>query len=87
VTRWRVALLLAAAAALASVAAAQKACFRGRSDGKAGREPLAILDGQILTRDDIGGAVAFRIYQLEVDIHSLLQAETERRVDEILLAR
>jgi hypothetical protein len=92
VTRWRVGALLAAALVLDSVAAAQRSCSGGGSaipgGGEArGRTPLAVLDGRVLTRDDVEGAAAFRIYQLEVDIHSLLQAETERRVDEILLAR
>lgn len=80
--------LLAATLALGAHAAAQ-----GRSPGKAaegeaaGRTPLAVLGDRVLTRDEVEGAVAFRIYQLEADIHSLLRGETERRVDEILLAR
>lgn len=51
------------------------------------RTPLAEVDGRILYKEDLEGAVAFRIYRHEVDIYSLLEAETQRRVDEMLLAR
>jgi hypothetical protein len=46
-----------------------------------------VLEGETLYKEDVQGAVAFRIYRHEVDIYSLLQAEAERRVDEKLLAR
>ena len=78
------ALVLAVAAAAPAHSVGSAAAPEGDA---AGTTPLAEFDGRILTRDDVEGAVAFRIYKLEVDIHSLLQAETERRVDEILLAR
>lgn len=79
---------LAAALVLGTHAAAQTRSPGSAAEGKAaGRTPIAVLGDRVLTRDEVEGAVAFRIYQLEVDIHSLLEAETERRVDEILLAR
>jgi hypothetical protein len=79
---------LAATCALGAHAAAQaQPPGAAAEEAAARRTPLAVLGDRVLTRDEVEGGVAFRIYQLEVDIHSLLQAETERRVDEILLAR
>jgi protein-disulfide isomerase len=82
--------LLAVALALGAAADAQAPAPHapaGAEPAAADKTPLAALDGRVLTRKDVEGAVAFRIYQHEVDIYSLLRAETERRVDEILLAR
>lgn len=52
-----------------------------------GRTPLALVDGEILYVEDVKGAAAFRIYLHEVDIHSLLRQEAERRVEALLLER
>lgn len=49
--------------------------------------PLARLGDALITWEDVAPDVAFRIYRLRVDIHSLLQQETERLVEERLLAR
>ncbi len=74
------------APALASLALAAAAAAAPSSLADP-RTPLAELDGEILYREDVEGAVAFRIYRHEVDIYSLLRAEAERRVDEKLLSR
>lgn len=50
------------------------------------RTPLAVVDGRTLYVDEVEGALAFRIHQLELDIHALLVAEAERRIDAIVLA-
>jgi len=50
-------------------------------------EPLARLGDEVITRDDVAPDIAFRIYRLRVDIHSLLKGETERLVEERLLER
>lgn len=49
--------------------------------------PLARLGDEVITREQVAPDVAFRIYRLRVDIHSLLAQETERVVEERLLAR
>jgi hypothetical protein len=51
------------------------------------RTPLAVLDGETLYVEDVRGSVAFRIYRHQVDIHSLLRGEAERRVEARLLER
>lgn len=51
------------------------------------RTPLAVVGDETLYRDEVAGAVAFRVYRHEVDIYSLLRGETERRIDESLLER
>ncbi|MEZ4334188.1 MAG: thioredoxin domain-containing protein [Myxococcota bacterium] len=50
------------------------------------RTPLAVVDGRTFFVDEVEGALAFRIHQLELDIHALLVAEAERRIDAIVLA-
>lgn len=49
------------------------------------RVPLAELRGRTLYVDEIEGALAFRIYQSRLDIHSLLVGEAERRIESMLL--
>jgi hypothetical protein len=51
------------------------------------RTPVASVEGRVWYADEVGGAVAFRVYQHEVDIHSLVRGETEDRVDAFLLER
>lgn len=51
------------------------------------RVPLAEVHGDTIYVDEVEGALALRLYQLELDIHSLLKAEAERRIDEIVLER
>lgn len=49
-------------------------------------EIVAWLNGEPITRDDVGPEVAFRVWRHEVDVHSILRDATERLVDERLLA-
>jgi protein-disulfide isomerase len=55
--------------------------------GDGERTPLAVVDGEILYVEDVRGTAAFRIYRHELDIHSLLRSEAERRVEALLLER
>jgi len=50
------------------------------------RTPLAEVDGETLHVEDVEGALALRIYQLRVDIYSLLESEARRWMDAKLLA-
>ncbi|MHA7838191.1 MAG: DsbA family protein, partial [bacterium] len=50
-----------------------------------GRTPLAELDDEILYVEDVEGALALRIYQLRLDLYSLLESEARRWMDEKLL--
>lgn len=72
-------------AALALAVAAQAGAGSAHDDE--GAQPLARLGDEVITRDDVAPEVAFRIYRMQVDIHALLQQETERLVEERLLAR
>jgi hypothetical protein len=82
------AIVLLAPLLLAAASHADAGASRGdEAEPDAGRTPLAVVDGEILYREDVEGAVAFRIYRHEVDIYSLLEAETRRRVEDLLLER
>ncbi|MFK7896269.1 MAG: DsbA family protein [Myxococcota bacterium] len=50
------------------------------------RVPLAEMDGEPIYVDEVEGALAFRIYQLEVDKYALLKSEAERRIEARLLS-
>lgn len=52
-----------------------------------GRTPLATVDGEVWYVEDVKGAVGFRVFQREMDIHALLVEEARRRIDEVLLDR
>ncbi|HKK51321.1 MAG TPA: hypothetical protein VKA74_07030, partial [Myxococcota bacterium] len=54
----------------------------GRNEG---RTPLAELDDETLYVEDVEGALALRIYQLRLDLYSLLESEARRWMDEKLL--
>jgi protein-disulfide isomerase len=59
-----------------------------RTQGEADtREPIARLDGEPIYRDQVEPAVAFQVYRRQVDIYSLLKRETEKLIDERLLAQ
>lgn len=49
--------------------------------------PIARLDGETITLEDVSAPIAFQVYRRRVDIHSLLRRETEALVDQRLLAR
>ena len=51
------------------------------------KTPLARIGDEILYVEDLEGAIAFRLFQLEVDRYSLLKAEAEKRIDERLMQR
>ncbi|MBK7948252.1 MAG: thioredoxin domain-containing protein [Deltaproteobacteria bacterium] len=55
-------------------------------DAGAARTPLATVNGRTLYVDEVEGALAFRIFQHELDIYSLLAAEAERRIEAEVLA-
>jgi len=80
---------LAGLGALAWLPAAAGAAEPARADaGSAGPdEVLARLGDRTITRGDVAQDIAFRIYRLQVDIHSLLKQETQRLVQQELLAR
>ena len=50
------------------------------------RVPLATVNGRTIYVDEVEGALAFRIFQHELDIYSLLAAEAERRIEAEVLA-
>ncbi|MEZ4279872.1 MAG: thioredoxin domain-containing protein [Myxococcota bacterium] len=50
-------------------------------DAGAERTPLATVHGRTIYVDEVEGALAFRIFQHELDIYSLLAAEAERRIE------
>ncbi len=75
--RIKLLLLTFAAALLFSPAVAHRA---------EARTPLAELYGETIYVEDVEGALAFRIYQLEVDKYSLLKSEAERRIESRLLS-
>ncbi len=52
-----------------------------RLDAGAARTPLATVNGRTIYVDEVEGALAFRIFQHELDIYSLLAAEAERRIE------
>lgn len=68
------ALAFAALAALADRAAAAE------------RVPLATVNGRTIYVDEVEGALAFRIFQHELDIYSLLAEEAERRIEAEVVA-
>jgi len=72
------------AALVAGGALAEPDASPGSGDA---RRPVAEIEGRVWYEDEVRGATAFRIYQHQIDIHSLLQGEAERRVDALLLER
>ena len=52
----------------------------------AARIPLATVHGRTIYVDEVEGELAFRIFQHELDIYSLLAAEAERRIEAEVLA-
>lgn len=84
--RLAVSLLCLALAGLPASAQAQTREAPDRS-GQSGqtRVPLAEIRGRTLYVDEIEGALAFRIYQHRLDIHSLLVGEAEQRIESMLL--
>ncbi|MFQ5457171.1 MAG: thioredoxin domain-containing protein [Myxococcota bacterium] len=71
-------LLLIAACAPGSDKPAGEAGDRG--------EPIARLGDQSIYRDDVAPAVAYQVYQHEVDIYLLLKAQTEALIADRVLA-
>jgi predicted DsbA family dithiol-disulfide isomerase len=64
------------------------ACSAEKRDADADdAEVIAILDGEPILRGEVSAPAAFRIYRHQVDIYSLLKSQTEKLVDERLLAR
>lgn len=73
-----------ATAALVACGCGERPAARGDADT---REPIARLDGEPIYRDEVQPNVAFQVYRRQVDIYSLLKRETEKLLDERLLAR
>lgn len=79
-------LRVASALAALALGCGEPAAAPPEPQGPPASEVVAWLDGQPIKRDDVGPPVAFRVWRHEVDIYSLLKAETEKLVDERLLA-
>ncbi len=76
-----------AAFSLFAVALPTLAGDAGSGAGRgAARVPLATVNGRTIYVDEVEGALAFRIFQHELDIYSLLAAEAERRIEAEVLA-
>ena len=73
------------AAALPCLVLAQSGPAPAEAEAQSGT-PVAVIEGETLHAEDLTGAVAYRLYRLALDRHALIRAETERRVDERLLA-
>lgn len=58
-----------------------------RTEAAASKTPLARVGDEVLYVEDLEGAIAFRLFQLDVDRYSLLKAEAEKRIDERLIAK
>lgn len=57
----------------------------GQAQGPAA--PIARLDGEPISLEDVQAEIAFQIYRRQVDIYSLLKRATEELVEQRLLAR
>jgi hypothetical protein len=49
--------------------------------------PIARLDEELISLDDIRHTIALQVYRLQIDMYTLLKRETEALVDKRLLAR
>jgi protein-disulfide isomerase len=76
-----------AAEEAATESATQSAEEAATEEGGRERTPLAEVHGDTLYVEDVEGALAFRIYKLQLDIYSLLKSEAEARIEERLLAQ
>lgn len=62
------------------------ALARSEDGARAARVPLATVNGRTIYVDEVEGALAFRIFQHELDIYSLLADEAERRIEAEVVA-
>lgn len=58
----------------------------GKDEAGGERVPLATVNGRTIYVDEVEGALAFRIFQHELDIYSLLASEAERRIEAEVVA-
>ncbi len=56
------------------------------ADTTAPCRPIARLSGESICQSDVSARVGFRIYRKQVDVYSLLKEETERLVDQRVVA-